>query len=205
MRDRIRKKRTAATSTGWRTAWLHLAIIGAISVSPLPAEDLKYPRKVSESILGAKPTKWTQVELVRDYRDGEVVSYRWMIHDQRRDRRGPGVYTKSSSCILFANKEYCKVVKETADEFELFIKLEGYDKESTIRVVAWRQRFSSTGAWLTIEGSGEIYREFVAELNAVQKAADEIVWEEDWQEVPKGPGNMLRWSLRSRPAGRVID
>ena len=41
--------------------------------------------------------------------------------------------------------------------------------------------------------------------NRGQKSADEIVWEEDWKQAPKGPGNMLKWSLRSEPVGQVIE
>lgn len=171
-----------------------------------PAEELKYPRMTTERILSAQPNKFRDIELVRDYQEGEITGYRWLIHDGRRDRRGPGKYVNRSHCILYAPTRHAKVVKETADEFELVIELSEYDQESTIRITVKRRSPNVANAWVRIDGKGEIYDEFVAQVDAVQKGADEVLWEGNRGEhVPKGSGNMLRWFYLAQPKGRVID
>ena len=186
--------------------WSPVALLALVMCSPVLAEELNYPREVTERLVGARPMKTQEVELVRDFEGGKLVSYRWLIHDWRRDRRGPGAYPNRTRCILFARAKQVEIVKQTADEVEVVCRFTGYDQESTIRVRVTRRNPNVAIAWMKIEGKGEIYEEFAAELSAVQDQADELVWEENRDaNASEGPGRMLRWFLRSRPKGRRID
>ena len=181
--------------TSWHTWCILFLVLLAGSVAT-HAEKPSYPQRTTEVLLSAQPQKWRKIEFVRVLRENQAISYRWVVHNAARDRRGPGAFTKSSRCILHAPARTVVVKKETRDQFEIEISLEGYEKRSVIRITASRRTPDVPTAWVTISGNGEIYEEFAAALSSVQRTADELIWPENRTlNASKGPGRLLRWFL----------
>lgn len=189
--------------------WIFFLLFSSLG-SVCAQEGYSFRKTTSVVLLRAGTSKWSSVELVRVSIGDKVDSYRWVQHEDRRDRRGPGKYTQTTRSLLYANvwanADSVRVVTETADELELHLTISGYGKETKMRILAKRMRPHTRNARVTISGHGEIYQEFIALLEAIEAEADDRLDDGEIDDkTPNCPGRLLRWTYLAIPQGRVLE
>ncbi|MEM7383791.1 MAG: hypothetical protein AAF514_02505 [Verrucomicrobiota bacterium] len=145
----------------------------------------RFRTEKSEILLSLSVGKWESVQLRRTSVGSKVVGYRWEFHQSDRDRRGPGAFTRTIECFLYAWASDVTVVVERPDRLELVFSFEGFnDSKSELHVLAVAE--TSWGrASVTFEGRGELFPEFVERLEKIKAEGWEDEFDKAWR-IPMG-------------------